>query len=200
MMRRGNKQRGFSLIEVMIALIIMSMLGLMAWRGLDGLIRGKERIEGYSIEQRDLHYALTLLERDCNAMINGDNASTTPVAIGTHTVWWLRDGGRNNKPSWQLVGYRAGQSGLERLISSPFATRDAALDAWQGIAKAPDKASVNSESQHLSDAIVAQDVTILSGTPGLTTPTRALQVVWHLGSNDSSNTRPLVRICLAGGF
>src|SRR5574343_1038725 len=100
MMHNTNQQKGFSLIEVMIALIIMSMLGLMAWRGLDGLIRGKERIEGYSIEQRDLHYALTLLERDCNAMINGDNLSTTPVAIGSQTIWWLRDSGRNNKPNW----------------------------------------------------------------------------------------------------
>lgn len=200
MKRNSKQQQGFSLIEVMIALIIMSMLGLMAWRGLDGLIRGKERIEGYSIEQRDLHYALTLLERDCNAMINGDNLSTTPVAIGTQTTWWLRDSGRNNKPSWQLVGYRANQNGLERLISSPFATRDAALDAWQSIVKSPDKATLSTESQHLSDAIIAQDVTTLSGTPGLTTPTRALQVIWHLASNDSSNTRPLVRVCLAGGF
>lgn len=200
MMHRSKKQKGFSLIEVMIALIIMSMLGLMAWRGLDGLIRGKERIESYSIEQRDLHYALTLLERDCNAMINGDNLSTTPVAIGSQTVWWLRDSGRNNKPSWQLVGYSAGQSGLERLISPPFYTKDAALEAWQGIVKAPDKATVKTENQHLSDTIAAQDVTILSGTPGLTTPTRALQVVWHLASNDSSNTRPLLRVCLAGGF
>ena len=200
MMHRSNKQKGFSLIEVMIALIIMSMLGLMAWRGLDGLIRGKERIESYSIEQRDLHYALTLLERDCNAMINGDNLSTTPVAIGSQTVWWLRDSGRNNKPSWQLVGYSAGQSGLERLISPPFYTKDAALEAWQGVVKAPDKATVKTENQHLSDTILAQDVTILSGTPGLTTPTRALQVVWHLASNDSSNTRPLLRVCLAGGF
>lgn len=200
MLRPGTQQGGFSLIEVMIALIIMSMLGLMAWRGLDGLIRGKERIEGYSIEQRDLHYALTVIGRDCNAMINGDNLSATPVAIGTHTVWWLRNGSRNNKPGWQLVGYSTNQSGLERMISSPFYTKDAALEAWQGVIKAPDKATINSESQHLSDTIVAQDVTALSGTPGLSSPTRALQIVWHLTSNDSSNTRPLVHICLAGGF
>ena len=62
---RGSRMKGFTLIEMMIALVIMGIIGLMAWRGLDGLVRGKERLESHANQQRDLHYALTLLDRDC---------------------------------------------------------------------------------------------------------------------------------------
>lgn len=198
-MKHLAKSRGFTLIEVMIALIIMAMLGLMAWRGLDGLIRGKERIEGYNIEQRDLHYALTVLNRDCAALIDSTALNAPSVSIGKESVWWLREAGTNSVPGWQLVGYTAGPEGLDRLISQPFANRDAALDTWQELRKAPDKGTIKADRQHLSDTIVAQEVSILSGTPGLTTPVKAFQFVWHLTSNDPGNTRPLTRICLAGG-
>lgn len=198
-MKRHAHARGFSLIEMMIALVIMSMLGLMGWRGLDGLIRGKERIEGYSTEQRDLHYALTVLDRDCTALISGENFSAPSVSIGKTSAWWVRDAGTNNQPAWQLVGYTAGADGLARMISPPFISRDAALEAWQELLKAPDKGYIKADHQMLSSLITTQDVSILSGTPGLTTPVKALQFVWHLTSNDPTNTRPLTRICLAGG-
>lgn len=198
-MKHHANARGFSLIEMMIALVIMSMLGLMGWRGLDGLIRGKERIEGYSNEQRDLHYALTVLNRDCNAMMSGENFNAPPVAIGKSTTWWIRNAGANNIPAWQLVGYTAGAEGLERMISPPFNSRDAALEAWQELLKAPDKGYIKAERQLLSSSTTLQEVSILSGTPGLSTPVKALQFVWHLSSNDTANTRPLTKICLAGG-
>ena len=198
-MKNHANARGFSLIEMMIALVIMSMLGLMGWRGLDGLIRGKERIEGYSNEQRDLHYALTVLNRDCNAMIGGENLNAPPVAIGKYSAWWIRDAGASNTPAWQLVGYTAAADGLERMISSPFNSRDAVLEAWQELLKAPDKDYIKVDRQYLSSSIMEQEVSILSGMPGLTTPVKALQFVWHLTSNDPANTRPLTRICLAGG-
>ena len=198
-MKRHAHACGFSLIEMMIALVIMSMLGLMGWRGLDGLIRGKERIEGYSTEQRDLHYALTILNRDCAALVAGENINAPPVSIGKASTWWVRDAGTNNQPAWQLVGYTASADGLKRMITPPFTSRDSALEAWQELLKAPDKGYSKAAHQLLSSSITAQDVNILSGTPGLNTPVKALQFVWHLTSNDPANTRPLTRICLAGG-
>ena len=39
-------EAGFTLIEVLVALIVISMVGLMAWRGMDAMMRGQENIEG----------------------------------------------------------------------------------------------------------------------------------------------------------
>lgn len=132
-------------------------------------------------------------------MIGGENFNAPPVAIGKHSAWWIRDSGASNIPAWQLVGYIAGEDGLARMISPPFNSRDAALEAWQELLKAPDKSYIKADRQHLSSSIIEQDVSILSGMPGLATPVKALQFVWHLTSNDPANTRPLTRICLAGG-
>ncbi len=48
-MRRSHPPRGFTLIEVMVALVIMSVLAIMAWQGVDGIVRARtasqERLE-----------------------------------------------------------------------------------------------------------------------------------------------------------
>lgn len=198
-MKRKTNASGFSLIEMMITLIIMAMLGLMGWRGLDGLIRGKERVEGYNNEQRDLNYALTVLNRDCNALVSADILNASPVAIGKQSVWWVRDTGIHNLPGWQIVGYNVNDEGLERLATPTYANRNAALSAWQDLLKMPDKNIPKVDSQLLNSAIIAQEVSTLSGVPGAATPVRAIQFIWHLASNDPANTRPLIRVCLAGG-
>lgn len=195
-----KRQRGFSLIEVMIALVIMAMLGLMSWRGLDGLIRGKERIETYNQQQRDLQYALTLLDRDCNAMLSAEDVGAPPIIVGQESVWWLRQLSLNDKPGWQLVGYRTGHDGLYRLTSAPFVNRDVARDAWQNLLKAPDKGYPAAEGQPLSADIRRQEVTLLGDMPSSTTPVKALRVVWQVVANDPNADRPLTRVCLAGGF
>ena len=37
---------GFTLIEVMVAMVVMAVVGLLAWRGMDAMLRSKENIEG----------------------------------------------------------------------------------------------------------------------------------------------------------
>lgn len=198
--KRIKGQDGFSLIEVMIALVIMSMLGLMSWRGLDGLIRGKERIEAYSRQHRDMHYALALLDRDCNAMLRAETLGSPPVLIDKESVWWLRFMSTTDKPAWQLVGYQTREDGLYRLITAPFPTKDLASEAWQTLIKAPDKGYLAAEAQLLSADIRRQQVAILSDQPGATVPIKALQFVWQIIANDPYADRPLTRVCLAGGF
>jgi general secretion pathway protein J len=40
-----RRLRGFTLVEVMVALVIMAVLATMAWQGVDGLIRAREGAE-----------------------------------------------------------------------------------------------------------------------------------------------------------
>jgi general secretion pathway protein J len=38
----GRSSQGFTLVEVMVALVIMAVLATMAWQGVDGLVRARE--------------------------------------------------------------------------------------------------------------------------------------------------------------
>ena len=152
---------GFTLIEMMVALVIMAIIGLMAWRGLDGLIRGKERIEAHAEQQRDLNYALTLLDRDCIAMVIDDQVGQT-VALGNRSAWWLRNDANGGMPAWQIVGYRSQTDGLYRAISASFPNKDKAIEAWRGLSSAPDGGYSQVELQLISKQIVRQDITVLS--------------------------------------
>ncbi len=196
---RHINAHGFTLIEMMVALIIMAILGLMAWRGLDGLIRGKERIESHSEQQRDLQYALTLLDRDCQAMVVRDDKLSNPVALGTRSVWWMRYDQQTGLAGWQLVGYRSQADGLYRLISAPFKSRDAALEAWRSLSSSPDAGYGQTEQARLSPHINRQDVTVLSDAPNKTIPIKGLRVIWQFTSNQPGADRPVTRVCLAGG-
>lgn len=37
-----HRRRGFTLVEVMVALVIMSVLAVMAWQGVDGIVRARD--------------------------------------------------------------------------------------------------------------------------------------------------------------
>lgn len=51
-------QRGFTLVEVLVALSIMALMGSMSWVGMDALLKSKERTESKSIENAQLQIAL----------------------------------------------------------------------------------------------------------------------------------------------
>lgn len=198
--RRLRRNPGFTLIEVMVALVIMAIIGIMAWRGLDGLIRGKERLEAHAIQQRDLQYALTLLDRDCLNMIVNDEQIPQPVALGSRSVWWLRQMPNKHAPAWEIVGYRQQADGLYRQISPPFLTRDKAIEAWRSLLLMPDSGYSQSDAQLLSTHILRQDVTVLSDAPNKTFPVKGLKVRWYLSGNTVGHEQPVTRVCLAGGF
>ena len=39
---RATRHRGFTLVEVLVALVIMAIMSLMAWQGVDGIVRARD--------------------------------------------------------------------------------------------------------------------------------------------------------------
>jgi general secretion pathway protein J len=62
--RQLKRQAGFTLIEVMIAIALMAVLSVMAWRGLDSVTRANSRLEERTEDIARLMRALDQLERD----------------------------------------------------------------------------------------------------------------------------------------
>jgi general secretion pathway protein J len=65
--------RGFTLIEVLVAISVMALMSLMAWRGLDGMLRSQSSLQSRSDEIRSLQTGLAQWQTDLDqlAELNG---------------------------------------------------------------------------------------------------------------------------------
>lgn len=59
-----NRQRGFTLLELVIALAIFAVLGLASWRLFDTVVRVQQNAAAHQQEFRRLQRALAVIERD----------------------------------------------------------------------------------------------------------------------------------------
>ncbi|MBV7478008.1 type II secretion system protein GspJ [Pseudomonas sp. PDM31] len=59
-----NKQRGFTLLELVIAMAIFAVLGLASWGLFDSVVRVQQGTAAHEREFRNLQRALAVIERD----------------------------------------------------------------------------------------------------------------------------------------
>jgi general secretion pathway protein J len=93
----NNRQEGFTLIEVMVAILLMAIVSLIAWRGLDSVTRADTHLQASTEHTEALLRTLHQLERDIalRASIelrepllndNDDERSGQPAAISVRSV------------------------------------------------------------------------------------------------------------------
>lgn len=74
-------QRGFTLIEVMVAIMLMAVVSLIAWRGLDSVTRADAHLQASTEQTEALLRALNQLERD--VAMRASIELTEPAKPGT---------------------------------------------------------------------------------------------------------------------
>lgn len=131
-------QRGFTLVELLIALAVMATVAVLSWRGLDGMTRTQAATRAYTDEVLTLQAGLAQWTADLDAMLDDlqevppldwdgralriVRASTTPGQSGLQVVAWTRrgiaDGGH-----WL------------RWASPPLRSRTALRQAWEQAAR-----------------------------------------------------------------
>ena len=101
--RRGS--RGFTLVELMVALFVMALLAVMSWRGLDAMTRAQARTEAHANEVLSVQVGLAQWAADLDAVVelprvpaldwNGrvlriTRRSSASVVDGVLVVAWTR--------------------------------------------------------------------------------------------------------------
>ena len=149
-----KEDQGFALLEVIVALVIMALVGLMAWRGMDAMIRGREVIDRRANQDADYSQLVRQFERDCqsvlgrdelsalaNSQTGGSGSAVSAVAAGAKNIWFLRRYRQDGLDAWLIAGYGMGTAGLQRWTSRPLMQRSEAGALWFGISRDPDLAS-----------------------------------------------------------
>lgn len=122
--------RGFSLLELLVAMAVFAMMTTLAYAGLNAVITSVDVIENQQQESRTLHRALMLMQQDLQMTIDRpvrDRLGGQAAAFSTETgdgLFHLTRLGRANpyqQPVSQLVrvGWRLQGDALQRISWAP---------------------------------------------------------------------------------
>jgi len=132
------RDQGFALIEVLVAMTIMALVGLMAWRGMDALIMGRDVIDRRANQDAVYAQLVNQFERDCQFIVRAEVLGSNPLSVGTKNIWWIRQLNVDNRDAWMIVGYGITPAGLQRWTSAPLLRRSEAVALWAGVSPDPD--------------------------------------------------------------
>ena len=190
-------EAGFTLIEVLVALIVISIVGLMAWRGMDAMMRGQENIEGRAKQDAVYIQLIRQFERDCQEITSYSTLDLPSYSVGDKNIWWVRRYEQANQINWIIVGYGISANGLRRLVSRPLVNKTDILSLWQPILLDPDLVSSNMKTSLEIPEIIYQEANAISNAPvqgSMSTQLAGMSMRWGI----KNIPFPISRSCLAG--
>ncbi|RON10742.1 type II secretion system protein GspJ [Pseudomonas brassicacearum] len=112
-----NKQHGFTLLELVIAMAIFALLGLASWRLFDGVVRAERSSSSHERDMRGLQRAIAVIERDALQV------TAQPMVLQQNVLLLQRGNWRNplDEPRSELqdVTYRLDKGTLWRESQRP---------------------------------------------------------------------------------
>ncbi len=129
---RARAQAGFTLIEVLVALALMALVSLMAWRGLESVSSARDWISQQAEDTDAIVRTLGQIGRDAELAYNGPSFSAPgidarvfisgirllPGAAGAQTLEILRPD-PDGSGRWQRVQWTVRKDGLWRASGLP---------------------------------------------------------------------------------
>jgi general secretion pathway protein J len=154
-MNARRRHRGFTLVELLVAIAVLAIVAVLGWRGLDGIIRSRQSLTITMEQTRGLQLAFAQMQSDCEHLVPDTALRSRPNLLAENDrLTLVRTVFVENEPSrLQVVSYRVRDGVLTRREST--ATRDLLqLDALWEAAR--------------SDTDPAPLVTMQTGVAGMT--------------------------------
>jgi len=124
-----RRARGFTLVELLVSLFVLALLAGLSWRGLDGMMRSRERTEARSDEVLTLQAGLTQWTDDLDAIT--EFAGTAPIEWNGRVLRLTRRGSLSPADGARVVGWALREGRWRRWESPPVTTRGDLEAAWQ---------------------------------------------------------------------
>ncbi len=123
---------GFTLLEVMVALLLMALMAILSWRALDSMVRTREILAHHDQQFDAARQLFGQWDQDCRELGPPDQwLAGVPVNFAPHRVDLIRQRKQANGAAlWIFVSYRWNDGVIERLESTPQSTRQTLLQNW----------------------------------------------------------------------
>lgn len=141
-LRNARWAAGFTLLELLVAITVLSIVSLIAWRGLDSLLATRARLEPETDEARALLAVFGQVERDLAHAITPQLFGTSVAPVGVIVVHGapalsmtrIAPPEPDGATAVQVVGYRVDEGVLVRTASVPMrAIGDPDLETMQTV-------------------------------------------------------------------
>lgn len=190
-----KNNQGFTLIETMVALLILGILGLMASQGLGGAFRVKDSVEGQIKEQEAVVVMLKHLQNDCEAMVKNADEKLPPTFVQGNTYTWLmRHHSSLQTNGWQFVGYTLEGNVLKRYTTPLFSNKQEAVGLLAALSKDPDLGLASAQLSYQLPRVLRQRI-----EPYWSSYTKRSTIGLQISLSMIGNRRPLTSSCIAEG-
>jgi general secretion pathway protein J len=130
---RRHRPRGFTLVELLIALSVMAIMALLSWQGLDGMMRTLRQTDQHSEQTLALQSGLGQWQADLESLV--DLPDITAIDWDGRVLRLTRQGPPSQPEATLVVGWTLRNPGAGgqwlRWQSPPLSTRGDWQNAWQ---------------------------------------------------------------------
>lgn len=123
--RRTGKPRGFTLLEMLVAITLLAVMAVIGWRALDSLTRSRERLTDHDLRLDSLKVLYGQFQSDCEHLSSPVLLQSSPLELGPGQLLMVRDRRDAGQPTaWQVIAYRLDGSTIVRAASPYLTTRN----------------------------------------------------------------------------